>query len=238
MHGPREHEVHVWCAGLDVSADTVGRLYATLSSTERERHSRFRFRRDQQRFVAAHGALRDILGRYLGVPPDQVRYVCNPSGKPELDPVLRSGLRFNLSHSSDLALVAVATHARVGVDVEAIREESGYAEIAQHFFSPLEVRRLHGLSKPLYAEAFLGHWTRKEACLKALGEGLATSQERGSLASALRPRRRAAVLGQVPDGCMANGNWSVHALRPAPGYIGALAIEGHGWHVHEYPWGG
>jgi len=207
-------EVHSWCARLDVPPETSARFYATLTPDERTRSARFRFERDRQRFIVARGVLRDLLGRYLHTHPGRVRFVYNAFGKPDLSPECGSRLTFNLSHSDGLALIAVATDASVGVDVECIRAHSADAEIARRFFSAAECDYLRGLPSHLYVDAFFRCWTKKEACLKARGQSLAMPMDRSS----------------VPEG------WSLYTLRPAPGYAGALVIEGTSWRVRQSRW--
>ena len=221
-------EVHVWCAGLDVPLETSARLYATLSSHERSRSARFRFERDRQRFIVAHGVLRELLGRYLQAAPGRIGYVYNAFGKPDLGPEFGGQLRFNLSHSAGLALIAIAAGCSVGVDLEHLRAQSDYAEIARCFFSAAEVDQLTTVPSHLYAEAFIGCWTKKEACLKARGDSLAIPLNSFSVPVSTDPAQGPAE---------ANG-WSFHTLRPAAGYIGALAIEGRGWRVRQRRWTG
>src|SRR5207249_8730777 len=102
-------EVHSWCASLDVPPETSARLYATLTPDERSRSARFHFERDRQRFIIARGVLRHLLGRYLQTQPDRIRFVYNAFGKPDVSPEFGNRLKFNLSHSADLALIAIAT---------------------------------------------------------------------------------------------------------------------------------
>ena len=109
------NEVHSWCVALDVPPDTSAGLDVTLSHDERNRSARLRVARDRQRFIAARGVLRDLLGRYLGTRPGQIRFAYNAFGKPELSPEFGGRLRFNLSHSADLALIAITTEAGIGV---------------------------------------------------------------------------------------------------------------------------
>ena len=106
-------EVHSWCVRLDVPPETSADLYATLTSDEQNRSARLRFERDRRRFVVARGVLRELLGSYLGIPAGAVRFVYNAFGKPELSPEL-GRLKFNLSHSADLALIAIAADAEIG----------------------------------------------------------------------------------------------------------------------------
>src|SRR5205809_4227255 len=110
------NEARCWSICLDVSDQVMASHYAHLPSEERNRSARFRFEPDRRRFVVAHGVLRDRLGRYLGTDPGQIRFVYNAFGKPELHPEFGSRLTFNLAHSGDLALIAIARDAWVGVD--------------------------------------------------------------------------------------------------------------------------
>jgi 4'-phosphopantetheinyl transferase len=210
-------EVHTWCVSLDVPSETSAGLYATLTNDERNRSARFRFERDRQRFIVSHGVLRDLLGRYVGTEPAQIRFVSNAFGKPALSPEFGSRLNFNLSHSAGLAIIAIAIDAEIGVDVERIRTGPGYAEIARHFFSAAEAAHLNGVSGDLHAQAFFNCWTKKEAYVKARGEGLGMPLTKF----------------QVAD---PHGTWSLYTLQPAPGYIGALAIERSGWRLTQRRW--
>ena len=228
-------EVHIWCVSLDVPPETLARLDATLSLEERDRGARLRFTGDRQQFTVAHGALRDLLGRYLRIPPRRVGYASNPFGKPALDP--RCGrLRFNLSHSAGLALIAIAAEADVGIDLECIQGHTDYAELARCFFSSAEVDELSALPPHCYAESFLGCWTKKEAYLKASGVGLAMPLNGFTVPLTTDPAQGPVDL-RVPSSEVVQANpWSVFTIRPAPGYIGALAIEGRCWRLSHWQW--
>lgn len=220
------NEVHCWSANLDDSPETSTRFYTTLTCDERNRSARFRFERDRQRFIAARGVVRDILGHYLRTDPGDITFAHNAFGKPDLSPVLGSRLKFNLSHSAGLALVAIAADSNVGVDLEYIQTQSETAEIARHFFASTEVEQLNALPSHLYAEAFFSCWTKKEAYLKARGEGLATPLHSFAVPLTTDPARTPVNLH----------GWSLYTLRPAPGYAGALAIEGTGWRLRQWQW--
>lgn len=230
------HEVHVWSARLDVSPVAAARFYATLSTSERKRAARFRLKRDQQRFVAAHGVLRALLGQYLGVAPSQPSYCYTPGSKPGLGAQFADSLRFNLSHSADYVLIALAANVDVGVDVEAVRAQCDYAEIAQHYFTPAEIAHLNTVTSQQYAAAFLGCWTRKEAYLKACGVGLAVPLDSFAVLPASAAEQWLAKPGQGAETPEARQAWSLYSLQMPPGYIGALAIAGHGWHLQQYLW--
>jgi len=160
-------EVHSWCASLDAPPETSARLYATLTPDERTRSTRFRFERDQQRFIVARGVLRDLLRALSPDQPSHIRFAYNAFGKPDLSAEFGNRLKFNLSHSAGLALIAIATASNVGVDLEYIRAQSDYADIARRSFSPAEADYLMALPSHLYAEALFSCWTKKEAYLKA-----------------------------------------------------------------------
>jgi 4'-phosphopantetheinyl transferase len=229
-------EVHSWCASLDVPPETSVRLYATLTPDERTRSARFQFERDQQRFIVAHGVLRDLLGRYLQTQPGRIRFVYNAFGKPDVSPEFGNRLTFNLSHSGGLALIAIASASNVGVDVEYIRARSDYADIARHFFSAAEVDYLMALPSHLYAEAFFSCWTKKEAYLKACGEGLAIPLNSFSVPLTTDRAHTPVDLYVASKDIVPANRWSLYALQPAPGYAGALAIEGSGWRLSQWQW--
>ena len=230
------HEVHIWCANLDVPPETSARLYATLTFDERTRSARFRFERDRQRFIVAHGVLRELLGRYLQTQPGRIGYVYNAFGKPDLGPEFGGRLKFNLSHSAGLALIAIAADSNVGVDLEYIRAQSDYAEIARRFFSAAEVDQLIALPKHLYAEAFISCWTKKEAYLKACGDGLAIPLNSFSVPLTTGPAHSPVDLCVASNDIVPAKRWSFYTLQPAPGYIGALAIEGSRWRLSQWQW--
>jgi 4'-phosphopantetheinyl transferase len=229
-------DVHSWCASLDVPPETSARLYATLTPDERTRSARFRFERDQQRFIVARGVLRDLLGRYLQTQPSHIRFVYNAFGKPDLSPAFGNRLTFNLSHSAGLALIAIATASNVGVDLEYIRPQSDYADIARHFFSTAEADDLIALPSHLCAEAFFSCWTKKEAYLKACGEGLAIPLNSFSVPLTTHPADTPVDLYAASKGIAPAKRWSLYTLRPGPGYAGALAIEGTGWRLRQWRW--
>lgn len=222
-------EVHVWSAGLNLPPARLARLQATLSAGERRRAEVFRCARDRRRFVAAHGVLREILACYLETRPEHIAYVRNACGKPGLAPGYPGRLEFNLAHTAELALVAVAAGGELGVDVESLRAGTDDMLIARCFFSPAEVARLAAVPETSRATAFLGCWTKKEACLKACGAGLTLPLS----AFSVPPGNGRVAIAGFPAKC-----WSVYTLRPARGYLGALAIAGQGWVLRHGCWHG
>jgi len=201
-------DVHVWRAELDLGDAATSELLAVLSADEHARAGRYRFDRDRRRFVVARARLRAILGLSLGAAPGDMRFVVDAREKPHLADASAHGLQFSVSHCDGTALYAVARRRRVGVDLERIREDIDWEPVADRFFSPREVAGLRALAPERRAAAFTRLWTRKEAWLKARGDGLADGEHR------LRDEPGA-------DG----GAWSIWTLDADPGYAAALVVE-------------
>ncbi|KAB2835928.1 4'-phosphopantetheinyl transferase superfamily protein, partial [bacterium] len=166
-------EVHVWRAELDVAAKTLAELRGLLSEDERARADRFVRAEDRLRFTAARGLLRRPLGWYLQTPSEKIRFAYGPQGRPELAAETPGvGLRFNLSHSGEIVLIAFARDREVGVDVEALRAPVDEAALARRYFRSEESARLAELPEAERRREFFRLWTRKEALLKAKGLGV------------------------------------------------------------------
>ncbi len=217
-------EVHVWLAGLDKPGSEVVSFQRTLADDEVERARRFRFAKDRDRYIVARGLLRKILGGYTGKEPRELRFRYNDYGKPELtDEAHEQNIYFNVSHSHGLALYGVTRNRGIGVDIEFIRPDFANEKIAERFFSPREVATLRSLPKEVQARAFFNCWTRKEAYLKALGDGL--SRPLGDFEVSLVPGEPAKLV-RVGWDPAERDRWSLQELEPAFGYVGAVAVEG------------
>ena len=217
-------EVQVLSAWLDVPGALRERLWTLLSPDERARARRFRFAVHRDRFVAARGLLREILGAFLGVQPGRLVFDYGARGKPSLArPFAAADLRFNLAHADRLAVYAIALGRDVGVDVERVRPLPDAEGIAARFFSSREQRALGSLAAPEREEAFFACWTRKEAFLKATGDGL--SRDLGAFDVSVVPSLPAR-LERVAGDPLEAGRWSMEEIRPAPGYRGAVAFAG------------
>ena len=162
-------DVQVWAVPLDEARVAGQDPESVLSDDERRRAARYSLDAPRRRFVVSRAALRTILGRLLNVAPREVPLTYAGNGKPQLQ---AGELRFNLAHSGELALVAVATGCAVGVDVERRRPVRQLDEIAERFFAPAEIDAILAVEESQRTEAFLRCWTRKEAILKAIGTGL------------------------------------------------------------------
>jgi len=225
------NEVHVWRVSLAAGSQPLGPAGDSLSDEEQVRAARLRRPGDRDRYVAAHSALRIILGRYLNRPPEEIRYVANPHGKPGLAPGLGSGqLRFNLAHSGDLALVAVAAGREVGVDVEHCRALPEVESIAQRYFSVEERETLATLPDWQRREAFFNIWACKEAFIKATGLGLSYPLQSFSAPLVAPAGQRPA---QVETGAStlsgAGQAWGLRRLSVSTGYAAAVAAEELSW---------
>ncbi len=227
-------EVHVWRATLDVGLARVHGFERTLAADERARAARFHFDTHRNRFIVSRGVLRTILGRYLGIEPDRLQFRYSSHGKPALSAGSESNsIRFNVSHAGGMALYAITTDREVGIDVERIRPDFANEEIAERFFSPREIAALRALSPQSRLEAFFACWTRKEAYIKARGEGLSLPLDRFDVS--LAPGQPAALLA-VQDYSEEATRWTIRELVPGSDYVAALAVEGHNWRLECWQW--
>jgi 4'-phosphopantetheinyl transferase len=215
-------EVHVWRVSLDQSQATIERLKRLLATDELAKAGRFRFAKDRNQFIIGRGLLRVLLGRYLACVPAQIHFRYSSYGKPSLEDGTQAGLQFNLSHSHQMALLAFACDRNVGVDIEYMRPDVEFEQLAQHFFSPTECAVLLDMAPALRKETFYNCWTRKEAYIKARGEGLSMPLDLFDVS--LRPGEPAALL-QCRENPAEVARWSLHALMPGEQYAAALAVE-------------
>lgn len=213
-------EVHIWSVRLDPPAERVEALGRALAQDERDRANRFRFDRHRRQYIVGRGALRALLGAYTGTRPELVRFTYGPRGKPFLE---GSGdLFFNLSNSDEMALVGFVRGREIGMDIEFLKPMPDCEQIAERFFSESERVVLRGIPQEKKEEAFFNCWTRKEAYLKAVGEGLAAPLD--SFDVTLVPGEPPRMLTLRGDAEAASRWWLEH-FRLSPEYIGALALE-------------
>lgn len=219
--------VHIWRVDLDRPPDALDRLSAVLDPAEQARAARFVQPRDRRRYSAARGALRWLLGGYIGQAPTEVQLDYGRHGKPYLIQA-ETDVRFNVAHSHETALIGVTVGVEIGVDIEHRRAVPELESIARHHFAPGEMARLLAAPPAARQAAFLRLWTRKEAFIKAVGEGLSyplrtfeVSLETDGVAN----------LVQVGDDAKEADAWSLIHLEPAPGYVGAAAWRQRGREV-------
>ena len=206
---------------LDLSVHELARRQALMSADEVDRACRFRFERDRRRFVAARGALRELLAAALKVAPRNVHFDYGPEGKPSLAADLaRSGLRFNLSHSGDLALCALTHEREIGVDLEQVRRLPDLDALAERFFAAGERATLRSLPDDQRPDAFFRCWTRKEAYLKGRGEGLSLPLDSFEVSLAPGDPR----LLRVDDRPADVDDWLLQDVSVPAGYAATLAL--------------
>ncbi len=215
-------ELHVWAVPLGGDPEPFAGL---LSAAERDRLGRFRFADHRRRFQIGHGSLRWILAGYLGAEPAAIEFTAGPRGKPYLRD---GGLFFNLSHSGKLALIAVA-RVEVGVDVEKVRRLESLTEIARRHFAPREFAALDALDGAARELAFYRCWTRKEAYIKALGEGLAMSLDSFEVSLCEAP-----AFEVCHDGREDPQAWSLIDVSPGPEFVAAAALRGRDFAVRRH----
>jgi 4'-phosphopantetheinyl transferase len=216
--------IRVWRAILDRPDAETAALRALLSDDEQTRADRFRFPRDRRHFIVARGFLRTVLGSVLGIAPPEIAFSYGTRGKPALCWPECSGLEFNLAHSNGLALLGVAWDRTLGIDLEYQRENLDFLGIAGRFFTPqelAEIRRESGLAAQ--RAAFFRGWARKEAFIKARGDGLWMGLDQFQVAiDRATPTR---VVWTAWDEAEA-GRWTLRDLDVAPGFAAALVVQG------------
>jgi 4'-phosphopantetheinyl transferase len=224
-----ERRVHVWAVALDDARIDARSWLGRLSAQEQARAQRFKFANDRRRYIVAHAALRDILADHLKIAAGDLQFVDGANGKPRLAAALASsGFEFNLSHSHERALVAATEGLVVGIDVEFVRSDFGFHEVAERFFTRREVSALGALPPSLQRQAFYKTWTSKEAFLKAKGTGLSGALDEVEIV--LISGSRVAINESV-------AGWSLTELDPGEGYEGALVVEGdRAAPIHRHRW--
>ena len=224
-----EAEVHLWSSTLSLRESSRRQLYQTLSEEERGRAARFRFAQDQHAYVTSRGLLRAILSRYLNEAPDQIAITYGSNGKPYLS---GSPVCFNVAHSRQLVVFALAREERLGIDIEHIQPMENLEEVARQFFSLAEYEDLLQIPEHQRVDAFFRCWTRKEAYVKATGKGLQTELDRFQVS--LKPDEPTRFVAMA-DGRNNPCEWSLLDWVPEKGYAGAIAIYGVGWQTVEIP---
>lgn len=228
-----QDEVHVWQTTLDVAASDLVQLQQFLSPEERARADRFHFELDRRRSVIGRACLRLLLGLVLDAPAKELRFEYDEFGKPGLVPGPGRQLQFNLSHSGELILIAIAEGRAVGVDVEKIRTDLDPDSIATQFFSASERQILASLPASARYGAFFACWTRKEAYLKAQGVGLSLPLDQFDVS--FLPDEAPQLVATRPDPAEA-ANWRLLALDLPAEYRGALAVAGSDWKLRCWNW--
>lgn len=221
-----DDEVHVWRKGLEGSALEIAALRPILSSDELRRANQFHFEADRRRCVVGFGMRRLLLSAILRLPAESLRFERNEYGKPRLIRAQERGLQFNLSHSGDLILVAITKGRAVGIDVERIRADLDLDDIAARFFSIDERKCLASVTGSRKSAAFFACWTRKEAYLKARGDGLSVPLDQFDVG--VLPDEHPQLLSTRHDPNEVR-RWTLQTVPVPASYQAAVAAEGSGW---------
>ena len=214
-----EGAVEIVVAHLFAASEAVSAAVAVLSEDERARADRFAFDRDRRRFIIARAHLRHLLAARLETAPEAIQFSYGARGKPSLR---ASDCRFNVSHCGDLAVFAFCRHREIGIDLESVRPLEDADAIAARFFSPRENAEYRSLPAAHRPQGFFNCWTRKEAFIKATGDGLAHPLDAFDVT--LTPDAPARIL-RVGDTPGTACGWSLECFVPAPGYVAAVVTS-------------
>jgi 4'-phosphopantetheinyl transferase len=226
-----EADVDIWHARWDSQSKDIKYLAGLLSADEKKRSEYFRFDRDKLRHIFSRGVLRLILSKYLEVAPAQIEIIIGPRGKPALfQQGKKHPIHFNLSHSSETVLYAVTRVGVIGVDVEKIRHIPDIENIVGRYFSPGERNAFRELSTMQKQQAFFACWSRKEAFIKALGDGSMPSLDQFDVS--ILPDQPASLLHTYWDPLEVN-NWLLSDIRLNTSHAATLAVNISGLGVHD-----
>lgn len=216
-----ENDVHVWQSDLSPEKSLETSLFSILSTNEKKRAGRFRFKQDRTNFIAARAILRLLLGKYLRKNPEKIVFEYGEFGKPTVSG--QNGLQFNISHSGGLGLFTFTRKNLIGVDVELIKTEIELKEIAERFFSQNEFKALSQMPVEEQPQAFFNCWTRKEAFIKAVGDGLSFPLDKFEVSMAPKDPAQLLATHWDPE---ERSKWSLFSLKPQKGFAGAIAVKG------------
>ena len=224
-------DVHIWAVDLTRPSPSLQLVRQLLAADELERANKFHFDEDREFYIYARGVLRLLIGRYQKLPPEDVTLVYGEQGKPAL--AEDSSLTFNVSHAFGVALIGFARKRDIGVDIEMIRPLSDARAVARRSFSATEFEEWTAVAEPQKMQAFFNCWTRKEAYIKATGQGLACPL--GSFAVTLVPEETAALL-HINGSQVQAAQWHLEAVVPAQNYVGAVLVAGSDWTLSQFAW--
>jgi len=230
---PRE-QVHVWEIELGLSPNDVAYLQSTLSQQELQTANRYTAQLHRDRSIVAHGALRNLLSRYTEQSPQDLHFTLSASGKPTLMGLGGdSHVHFNLSHSANRALIAIATGVPVGVDIERIDPSTDVLAVAERFFSSTELEALRAATPPAQLQQFFQIWVCKEAYVKARGEGIL--DRLSSFSVSVEPSAETHLIADSTDP-LAPKTWRLSLLESPPSFTSAVAVPNKATQVLQRTW--
>lgn len=228
----KTNEIHIWRAFI--SSDQVENYKNLLTDEEMYRAGKYFFERDRQRYILSRGILKKLLSSYAKVKPENIQFIYNKYGKPYLNMPSRSvEIQFNISHSEDIILLAFTYGHKIGIDIEYQRAEFADMKIAEHFFSPAEISALAMLPDNMRKKAFFECWTRKEAFIKAKGQGLTIPLD--GFEVSVMPDEPAQLLN-IYDDPEEVKRWMMMNIETGGNYCGALVTESDTYSVFFYDW--
>ena len=213
--------VHLWCANLNISIEKQKVYWNYLSEEEQARSQRFKFEKHRIHFIAARGILRILIARYLQIAPSAVHFEFGEFGKPFL--TKNKKFQFNISHSEEYALFGFTLNNSIGVDIEYTLKKVDYKVIAPRFFAPNEVEKLFALPSSKQIEGFYNCWTRKEAFIKAVGNGLSLPLDQFEVTLQPEEKPRLISINWNPKEVQ---EWNLSSFNINGNYVGALALKG------------
>jgi len=214
------NQIHIWRMFLNQPTEKTQQLSQILSPEENNKANRFYFEKDRHKFILSRGTLRTILSQYLNFPPQNLKFTYSKQGKPTL--LTETPIYFNLSHSHEITLYAITLNREIGIDLEFLRPITEAENIVKNYFSNKESALFNTISSDQKPEAFFNAWTRKEAYLKATGQGL--SQPLKEVEVNFTPGEPAKLLSIKGDTQKAS-EWTLKHLIPHPNYIACVAIS-------------
>lgn len=226
-------DVFIWRVPVGQPEAELGRLAGLLSADEAVRVARFHFEADRRRAIVSRGALRVLLGRELNQPPDRIEFTYGAQGKPDLASNFAANLQFNVSHSHEEILIALARGRAVGVDIEHVRPGINDDEISSRYFTAAECAALRSQVPSRRADGFFAYWTCKEALIKAKGGGLSIPLDTFEVAVDFECENVPLRILSPPD---SHEIWSIRRLQAPPGYAAAIAAGSNDWDIRCWQW--
>lgn len=215
------NQTHLWYIKFNKQLNNVPFFTSILSDDEKEKASKFRFKKDQNQFILSRGALRVLSANYLNIDAKNIVFKYGKYGKPEFD--FNSDLKFNVSHSGNFGIIGFVKNFDIGIDIEKIKNDFDVLDIASNYFSELEIETIKKLPKEKHVEYFYRCWTRKESFIKAKSLGLTFPLD--SFSVCINSNKKTELLETKWDNTEKH-TWKLFAFSPHQNYIGAISIQG------------
>ncbi len=230
---PSQGDVHVWRIHLDHVSSSCLYRESMLSGDEIERGNYFHYEKDRNRFITRWVLLRVFLGKYLAADPNRIEFAYNPYGKPSLKQPARTSICFNIAHSEQMALFAFSQGDELGIDIERIKLDIDYENMAEHYFAPGEKAAIRAQESECRPELFFTYWTRKEAYIKGRGMGLSLPLDCFDVSQAVGG---AFYPLEFADNIPTRSTWMLLDLPQTLGFTGALAVEHGNQVIRTWDW--